>query len=273
MKQRIFAVLFFLFSMILFCGIVFRSSPYRLLRPYTLSSGEKLIKDSEYRLSEHGDHWQIRVNSKYGDFFIDQIPVTNSNYKKCLRSGACTPQHFAGLYTDYENEFLYGRFPAVFVTMGEAETYCEAYGGHLPTYYQWMTAAGADELYPWGEEDPSPVRVNSDGYYQGLTPSGWLPRGATPSGILDMAGNMREWVLALEYPYRLTMNHMEDTADYKVYLDEIRANPDWYILLKGGGAQGSSEEIQNFSFLSHYQYSAGVNRGFRCVYEVSEDSE
>ncbi len=71
-----------------------------------------------------------------------------------------------------------------------ASLYC------LPTEIEWEYAAGGKESrrYPWGKEEPSPSRANFNEYERATTPVGRYPKGATPEGLYDMAGNVWEWM-------------------------------------------------------------------------------
>lgn len=100
--------------------------------------------------------------------------------------------------------------PRVFVNWYEAVAYCRWLSykhGHmisLPSEKQWERAArGTDgRQYPWGDAYRSGYanvdeRDNSDGIYQLNQPStvGIYPSGASPEGIMDLAGNVAEWML------------------------------------------------------------------------------
>ncbi len=187
------------------------------------------------------------------DFWIDQIPVTMADYLKCVDQGSCAAPHHRGYFRRFIESPLYRLYPATYLSWQEARIYCRIAGGDLPTEAQWKAAAGIDHgnRYPWGNKEPNLALANYDGYYHGLTPTGWQPRGASPFGVLDMAGNVREWVLdAYE-------------ADGKPASD-----PDADRILKGGGASDYPAALQIDAFQWHSQNSAGFNRGFRCVYSI-----
>jgi len=85
--------------------------------------------------------------------------------------------------------------PVVHVSWTDARSYCEWAGGRLPTEDEWEFAArGVDRrAFPWGDEwDANRLRdVRATGV--GLEPVGSHPQGATPEGLLDLAGSVWEW--------------------------------------------------------------------------------
>jgi formylglycine-generating enzyme len=90
----------------------------------------------------------------------------------------------------------------------DAERVCAALGGRVPSEGEWERAAGSGGTrYPWGETGAT-CRVAVWGLaggpcgrgLEGPDTVGARPAGATPEGIVDLAGNVAEWVRAEEGP-------------------------------------------------------------------------
>ena len=100
----------------------------------------------------------------------------------------------------------WGDHPAVEVSWFGARDYCRWKGMRLPTEAEWEKAARGDDRrrYPWGDEPPSAARAVYGRAYGATEPEGRRPAGASPHGVQDMVGNLREWTSSQyrPYPYR-----------------------------------------------------------------------
>lgn len=90
------------------------------------------------------------------------------------------------------------QLPVGGVTWFGARAYCAAIGRRLPTEAEWEHAArgGTNFIYPWGLEfDANLARTRFPRDVEpGAVPVGSFPAGASVYGVLDMAGNVAEWV-------------------------------------------------------------------------------
>lgn len=65
----------------------------------------------------------------------------------------------------------------------------------LPNEVEWEWAAsGGKRVYPWGGRKPNRTLANYGQNVGTTTPVGSYPDGATPEGLMDMAGNVWEWM-------------------------------------------------------------------------------
>lgn len=96
--------------------------------------------------------------------------------------------------------------PVTETTWAGALAYCTWRGARLPTEAEWEAAAGGKEkrTFPWGEAMPTTELAVINRQSGDIIAVGSRPRGATPEGLLDMAGSLLEWTssLARPYPYR-----------------------------------------------------------------------
>jgi len=129
-----------------------------------------------------------------GAFEIARYPVTNAQYKAFVdATGHRTPDHWEG------GTFPKGKtdHPVVNVSLYDAEACAAWYGVRLPTEQEWEKAArGTDgREYPWGDGfDEKRCNTREKGYsVEDITPVGCFPDGASPYGVMDMAGNVWEW--------------------------------------------------------------------------------
>jgi len=158
-------------------------------------------------------------------YWIDRTEVTNARFARFVEAtlyetdaekaghGDVYDPHWKSSQWEFSVDWAHPRdrligiseiedHPVVQVSWNDAAAYCEWAGKRLPTEAEWEKAArGADgRKYPWGDADPNEhlsniggVHATDDGY-QFTAPVGSYPNGASPYGVLDMAGNVWEWV-------------------------------------------------------------------------------
>jgi formylglycine-generating enzyme required for sulfatase activity len=162
---------------------------------------------------EAAPHEQPVTQITLSCFYLSRFPVTNAQYEKFDPSHKTKRAPWAG--DDH---------PVVYVNSREAEKFCvwltskDGKKYRLPTEPEWEYAArGMDgRSFPWGERLDAGNLANfadkqtnfawrdpviDDGYAES-SPVGSYPRGASPFGIEDMAGNVYEWCLDFFETYK-----------------------------------------------------------------------
>jgi len=127
-------------------------------------------------------------------FAIDRSEVTVARFRLCSAAGACPK-----IPDDSEP----GR-PVRNISPSEASAYCAFVGGRLPSADEWLFAAAgsAGRRFPWGNTGLVCRRatfgvIDGPCAHAGTMPdfAGARPDGATPEGVLDLAGNVAEWTV------------------------------------------------------------------------------
>ncbi|MGF1510612.1 MAG: formylglycine-generating enzyme family protein [Myxococcota bacterium] len=218
-------------------------------------SGMVLVPAGSFQMGSPGETRPARVDA----FFIDRTEVTVEAYALCVNQRMCTPPATGALCN-------FGRtdrtsHPVNCVSWAQAVTYCASMGKRLPLREEWEKAArgtgGAP--YPWGDDAPSCSRAvyfenqnrltalkEGCGGLGGTQPVGSRPNGASPFGLMDMAGNVAEWVL-----------HWAPTRGPRT------SSPAREV--RGGAYSSVSGGIATFAASAARPTTQSANLGFRCV--------
>jgi serine/threonine protein kinase len=135
--------------------------------------------------------------------WIDKYEVSNRQFRGSLEKEKreIAPQ------TDSKFFHKGDEYPAV-VSYEDAEKYCDRYGFRLPSIDEWEYTAGkAMYTYPWGNESPGGKKIwranfdslGEDGKeerdtFEGTAPVKSFEDFSSPFGVVNMAGNVWEWV-------------------------------------------------------------------------------
>ena len=188
-------------------------------------------------------------------YAIGLTPVTNAQYAAFLHTTRAenAPDYFDN--PDYNQ----GKQPVVAVSYAEAEAYAawlsEQTGStyRLPTEEEWEKAAraGADIIYPWGDESPTDgkrANYKGNGRFTKTSPVGSFENGNNAWGLVDMSGNVAEWT---------SSNHgIEGETNLRT--------------VKGGSWMDGPTELRISNFRNINSQNGYADVGFRLVKEVSE---
>jgi formylglycine-generating enzyme required for sulfatase activity len=165
-----------------------RARPDRVLVP-----AGPFVRGSTHALDERPvETKQLRA------FRIDRTEVTRAMFARCVAARRCKAPAAVDLSVD-------ATLPVTGVTFDDARAFCSFSGGRLPTEDEWEKAArGSDgREFPWGAEATCDRgnwgNFDGEGPCSGKNPGrpvavGSYPSGASPYGVLDLAGNVWEWV-------------------------------------------------------------------------------
>jgi formylglycine-generating enzyme required for sulfatase activity len=140
--------------------------------------------------------------------YMKFVNETKSHYPEWLEEGS--QYHIKTGGDDYYKKSVSDEnSPILGISWEDARAYCEwlskktGLNFNLPTEAQWEKAARGNDSrqYPWGEQGPDPILANFGDNVGKTTPVGSYPEGASPYGLLDMAGNVWEWCSDWYGPY------------------------------------------------------------------------
>ena len=217
-------------------------------------------------------------------FIVDKFEVTNAEYRAFMseqggaQSGLMPDADAwarAGSAASVESYFqndAYAEFPVVAVTWDQANSYCQAQNGRLPTEAEWEYVARSGRqggIYPWPGFEPRDPQGNylanfspgrgvyaADGYAFTAPAESFLP---TPWGVHNVSGNVAEWVqdsYVASYSSLTNFNprYVDEGEPRRIVRGGSWASDEFYIGVGVRDAQTANE--------------ANIYTGFRCVYDL-----
>ncbi len=125
-------------------------------------------------------------------YYIDRFEVTNLLYSYFINNtGYEKPEKWNSSIVPPEEE----QFPVEGVSWEDARNYAHWAGKRLPTEAEWEKAARGNDkrIYPWGNDFRSSFCNSLESGIRQKTAVGTFPKGISPYGCADMAGNILEW--------------------------------------------------------------------------------
>lgn len=234
----------------------------------TMQVRREWFEDEEYRL--------VRVRP----FYIDRNEVTMAEYRAFVEATGPGPLPDWALEIAPDDNM-----PAVGVNLDDARAYAEWKGKRLPTVEEWTWAACGRERrrFPWGNTEPDGTQCNyadactrfawndlehNDGF-QGIAPVGSYAAGATPDGLMDMAGNVREWTSTamLGVTDRLD-GHIWTYAQRHLVPAEHRSEAEVMYCVRGGGWNNAADDMRCADERMLPPDTRDEALGFRCAMDA-----
>lgn len=199
-------------------------------------------------------------------FALDAEEVSVRDYTRCVTARRCGPVPYHRGARRFERPEL----PAVLVTHRDAQAYCSFVGGTLPTEAQFERAArgASGRRYPWGASYHRQLANHGrlafnrteplDGTIE-LAPTASYASGATPEGVVNLAGNAAEWVHDAYSAYY-------DEADVRDPQGPGEASGSLEKVVRGGGYLSPSVLLRSAARQPQAPDERRADVGFRCAH-------
>ena len=266
--RQAYAVIFAFFAGLSFVYAQVNSKDLRSSKTMAFISAGSFMMGSNQGPDDEKPQHNVFVKA----YLMDILPVSNADFAQFLNYQGLQNQRGETFYDHQDSDArihqrnsiwqadpTYGSHPVNEVSWVGARDYCAWLNKRLPTEAEWEKAArGIDgRKYPWGSAAPNAKLALFGAPYNSSAPVDAFPDGASPYGILDMAGNQWEWVSSIyqAYPYKV-----DDGREHQ-HAGPVRAT-------RGGGHDSNAEEIsttQRGRLLSRNPRAGHHNIGFRCA--------
>jgi eukaryotic-like serine/threonine-protein kinase len=188
-------------------------------------------------------------------FYIDRTEVTNHAW---MRFSEETSRPFPSGFLKNKPDL-----PVVNVSFRDASAFARWAGKRLPKAIEWEKAArGTDgRIYSWGDQvNPTRANVKDNPKFKGKGPLPVtdFPDGASPSGALQMTGNVWEFVDETLKP------SLPAIESFRFLTPPANENEPW-TMMKGGSYQTPLKPAVAWEHASVPTRFAGPDVGFRCV--------
>ncbi|MBK5215809.1 MAG: SUMF1/EgtB/PvdO family nonheme iron enzyme [Candidatus Pacebacteria bacterium] len=227
-----------------------------------------MCKEGEYPSGCSRANYELEYPSHtvfVDDYLIDKREVTNRDFNLFLILKNYRVSSSLDSPYEYENA---DNLPVSMITFKEAVDYCTWFNKRLPTEAEWEKAARGTNgiMWPWGStwypnksnhgksgETGKEHLDDSDGYLTSA-PVDATPEDISPYGIINMSGNVVEFVSGVFKPYK-------ENDKYNI----LEAGPNT-ILMKGGSYKEdkfNSRTTTRWNEVPNYFRSPVA--GFRCA--------
>ena len=230
----------------------FAESLFEKKNPFIFIKGGEFVFGNNK--GEENEKPQTLVNIE--NFYINMYEISNEIFNDYVSLSGNRNSYF------YEHFYLgKNTHPVVGLSWKDASDFCKFYNANLPTEAQYERATRGlnGNLYSWGNDEPNPKLVNmgskeccnpdiKDGY-EATSPVGSFPLGKNEEGVMDLTGNVWEWMDGWYYSYK---NNNDQEKLFRV--------------LRGGSWKNNAWKLRStYRMAYNGDFRFAANGGFRCV--------